>query len=901
MDAMNFQESDTVISRHHLFRPYGKGRIVKIKKGLARVEYIPHIFTRSLYFTHTKLLRLEELEKIPSPVEKLQNLQLEETWRFDLRQMAARLLTANKGGQLSDARAELIPHQVFTAYEVVKSKRRRFLLADQVGPGKTIKVGLIWQTLFRQGAAGRTLIICPAGLMFQWHEEMEEKFGTFFEIFGRDFININPRMWNMKYTAIAPMDALEHPEDKARLFENRKWDLIIVDDAHKLCARGYGTKPDKTGNFKLAKDLKHHTEALLLITATPHQGEDNHSCFIRILDILSENIDFTPLIHKDLPLFRAMADPDKIPYHRCILRTPKMAVTDASGGKVFRTRKVHKCTFDMFPDEKEFYKSVTDYVKKGYSHLERLTDNCRRMAIGSALSIFLKTAASSTSAIKNLLRNRKMFLIDKERIVQERYQYKDERFLGEYEESLASFGFEEQFFKNEIEEIDSLLEIEVQHDVKSVKLVSVINSIFETIEDKEERKIVIFTEYLATQKHIIEILEKEYGNGCVTFINGSLDVDQRRANHRQFRDDGNLFFLVSTESVGEGMDLQFSHILFNYDMPCNPMRIEQRVGRIYRYGQEKVVQIYNFRTRETTEEKIYRYIEEKIERAAKELSRVTDEDVEEIVIAMYGEMENEIDYNEIYKKSLMEGDSKKSEEEIDRGIAKAKRAYELAAETLFKDVCSYSFDIYEKHLKTEFTLQDVESFTKKYLKLNRKKIKESDGIFSFTTPDHLCDKQVKERYENVTFDRKKAIVHPEFEFFAIGHPFIDKMIKLCGSVEFGGYVTGRVIHNKRFSGAKGIQFNYIVRYRIQRDEEQEFLFDMYTVFVDELYQINENLAYICQRYYSENDNAFIDNRVDIDIKKASEIAIDYLRKNIDIISDWEEDIELLNAAIVQIH
>lgn len=900
MDKLNFNESDVVISRTELLRPYGKGRIIEIRKGLARVEYVPHLFSRPPYFTHTKLLQLQETEKILSPIEKLQNHQLEEPWKFDLRQMAARFLTANKGGQLSNTRAELLPHHIFTAYEVVKNKRRRFLLADEAGPGKTIEAGIIWQELFRRGKADRTLIICPAGLTLQWQEEMEEKFGTFFEIFNRNFHTINPRIWDMKTTVIASFDALKRPEHRAKLLEDRKWDLIVFDDPHKLCAGGYGTKPDKAENFKLAEDLKNHTDALLLVTATPHQGEDDHSRFISMLELLSENIDFSSLFHQDLPLFRKPADPGKTPYYHFILRTPKTAVTDASGHKIFKGRKTYKYAFDMFPDEKKFHNAVTDYIKKGYSSLEGAADKQKRPALEFVLSTFQEIAASSTAAIKSSLRNRKMFLKDKRSIVPDTYQFEDDRFIGEYEESRAPFELEEQFIKNEIEEIDSLLEMDVQQDVKSVELINFINSIFEKIKDKKERKIVIFTEYLATQKHLVEMLESEYGNGCLTVINGSLDVDQRRINQGKFRDNDMVYFLVSTESGGEGINLQFSHILFNYDIPWNPLRIEQRVGRLYRYGQEKVVQVYNFRTKETTADKIYRYIEEKIERAAKALSKVTGEDVEDIVATMYGEMGNEIDYNEIYKRSLVEGNIEESKEEIDFGIARAKRAYELATKKLFKDVSSYSFDSYEKHLKTGLTLKDLESFVKKYLKSNRKQVHKSDGVFSFNTPEVLHSKEVKDRYENVTFDREKAVKHPGLEFFAIGHPFIDKMFNLCGFAEYGGYTAARVIHNEKYPGVKGVQFNYSVRNRIRRDEEEEFLFDMYTVFVDESYRIDEDLAYICQQHYSESEFTIGDEIIKIDIKKASKIANDYLRKNLNDIWDWDEDVELLNAAMVQI-
>ncbi len=898
---MDFQELDIVISRNYLLEHYGKGRIIKIKNGMAKVEYVPHVFSSPPHFAHTKLVYLNETDRISSPIEKLLSSKIDEPWKFDLRQMAARFITSNKGGQLSNTRTELLPHQIFTAYEVVKSKRRRFLLADEVGLGKTIEAGIIWQALLHLGVADRTLIICPAGLTIQWQDEMQEKFGTFFEIFNRDFYTINPRIWDLKTTAIASMDTLKRPEHKAKLLENRKWDLIIFDEAHKLSAREYGTKLDKTENFKLAEDLKNYTDALLLLTATPHQGEDNQSRFVNMLKLLDDNIDFVSLFHGDLPLFKIQSDSSKTPYHEYILRTPKMQVTDASGHKVFRGRKTNKYAFDMFPDEEKFYCAISEYLKKGYSFLERITDKRKRLALGFVLSTFQKIAASSTNAIKNSLRNRKIVLEQKKKIIQKTISFEDERFLGEQEEAQVPFEFEEQFIINEIEEIEQLLDMEVKRDVKTVEIVKFIKSIVKNIPNVRERKIVIFTEYLTTQQHLIDVLEKEFGIGCTTKINGSLDVDQRRRNQHKFRDDNQIHFLISTESGGEGINLQFAHILFNYDMPWNPMRIEQRVGRIYRYGQNKVVQIYNFRTKETIEDKIYKYVEEKLERAARVLSKVTGEDVEEIVATMYGEMENEIDYNDIYKRTLVEGDIEESKEEIDRGILKAKRAYELATKELFKDVSGYSFENYEKHLKTELTLKDLELFTKKFLKYKHRKAKVSDGIYSFKTPSDIKGDNVKDRYGKITFNREKAIDNPELEFFAVGHPFVDAMIRLCGSIECGGHVTTRLINNEKYYGIKGIQFNYIVRSRIQRDEDEEFLFDMYTVFVDENYHINDDIARICQKSYSQNDKTVVYDEFPVDIEKAYLIANSYLKENIEVIWDWSEDVELLNIAFVEFH
>ncbi len=900
---MPFRENDTIISQNKYLHAYGKARILQIKNGKAKVEYVPHVFSRPPLYAHTKFLNLQEAERIPSPLEKFASERIDDPWKFDLRQMAARFLTENKGGQLSNTRTELLPHQIFTAYEVVKNPRRRFLLADEVGLGKTIEAGIIYQALYQRGVANRVLIVCPAGLTLQWQEEMEEKFGTFFEIFNRDFQTINPRIWDLKTTAIASIDALKRPEHKAKLLENRKWDLIIFDEAHKLSAREYGKKIDKTENYKLAEDLKNFTDALLLLSATPHQGEENHSRFINMVSLLDENIDFSSLLHSDLPLFRNLKDDSKTPYYEYILRTPKMQVTDASGHKVFRGRNTHSYAFEMFDDEKRFYQEVRHYIKRGYSYLERVTDKRSRLALGFVLSTFLKIAASSTAAIKNSLRNRKVNLEHKKQIIQDRRdEFQDERFEGENAERQLAFEYGDVFLKNEIQEIERLLDIPVAKDKKTEELTHFIDRIFQELQNPEERKIVIFTEYRTTQTHLVSHLERLFGSGCVTIINGDLDIDQRRENRLKFKNDDTVHFLVSTESGGEGINLQFSHILFNYDMPWNPMRVEQRIGRIYRYGQNKVVQIYNFRTKDTIEDKIYNYIEKKVERAAKAISRVTGEEWQEIAATMYGEMENEIDYESIYQRAFVEGDIEETKAEIDLGVKRAKKAYELATEKLFSDVSSYSFDAYEKHLKTELTLKDLEVFTREFLTRRNRRIKTKDGLLTFITPDDITEDEnasaIEDRYQKVTFNREQAIDDPDLEFFGLGHPFVNAMIHACGDVSFGGFTTFRRITNETSAGTEGFQFNYIVRSRIQREAEEEFLFDMYTIFVDENYEIRDDLAQICQRSYSDNEE-ILDTSCSMDIHKAKEIANNYLQENVDILWDWEEDVELLNMAYVR--
>ncbi len=241
-DDPTFNEGDLVRSTNEIYKHYGIGRIQKVRGPQAKVEFNPSVFMPPPYRSENKILQLAEVERVDTPLARAAAGCWEEPWRFELKMMAARFLTGNKGGQLSNARTEILPHQIFAANRVVSSPRRRFLLADEVGLGKTIEAGMIWQALMQRGQAKRTLVVTPAGLTTQWQEEFQDKFDVTFEIFGRDFHAVNPRVWDMKATAIASIDTLKRKDHKRILLENRKWDLIIFDEAHRLSATEYGSQ-----------------------------------------------------------------------------------------------------------------------------------------------------------------------------------------------------------------------------------------------------------------------------------------------------------------------------------------------------------------------------------------------------------------------------------------------------------------------------------------------------------------------------------------------------------------------------------------------------------------------------------------------------------------------------------
>ncbi len=920
----SFLEGDLVRSANPLYRGYGIGRIQKVRNAQAKVEFHPSVFQPPPYRTESKVLQLEELERIDTPLQRAERGEWDEAWRFELKMQAARFLTGNRGGQLSNARTEILPHQIFAAHRVVSSPRRRFLLADEVGLGKTIEAGMIWQALMQRGQARRTLIITPAGLTTQWQEEMQDKFGAMFEIFGRDFHALNPRIWDLKATAIASVDRLKRAEHKRALLENRKWDLIIFDEAHRLSAMDYGgAKTDKTQNYRLAEEIcrKGYCESLLLLTATPHQGEENHSRFKNLLRLLDENVEFGGL--EPSTLFSGQG----ANYTDLIIRTPKQDVTDAFGHKVFKGRQTRRLPFRMYPREERFYTAVAEYIRDGYQMLERFIDPVRRRAAGFVLTTFQKLNASSTAAIRAALSGRlarlRGELADLPATPDEKEEaFFDERYEGESAEQDVLLD-DRELMEDEIRRLESLLSLKIRRDKKLDELLRLVAHIAEESSRGAEEKVLIFTEYRETQKHLVRVLEERYGKGSVIVIHGGMKLEHReeaskdieelwqpfardgalvapttkRTSQRLFREHPQVRFLVSTEAGGEGINLQFCHICVNYDLPWNPMRVEQRVGRIYRYGQKKVVQVYNFFNQGTIEDKVQSYFENRLDRAARAIAHVTGEDHEDIKGTLNGQLESEIDPTKIYRRAMVEGDlNKQTQKEIETAVERAKQAYEIATQSLFRDVSSYSFHSYRKEIAADLNLLDLRSFTERFLAQHRRLLQQKDSLFEFIVPDVLKPFGLPERYRNVTFDRTQAIERPDVEFFAIGHPFINALFSYVGAYDFGGLTATRKPDRPAVDTLSGVLFVFIIRQRISREDSDECLFHFEPLFVSDNEQIDNDSALMALNKSEEAPpQGSIPN-----LSKAFQIAKGYIEQKAGI-WDWEEDVEFLGLSRVEFH
>ena len=468
-----------------------------------------------------------------------------------------------------------------------------------------------------------------------------------------------------------------------------------------------------------------------------------------------------------------------------------------------------------------------------------------------------------------------------------------------------------EFLKDEIKTLTKLLAIQVTREKKIDSLRELLKKI-----DVETpgAKVLIFTEYRRTQEFLKERLEKWYGSNTVVLINGdmelegkTLDAESKRRSQRIFREEPSVRFLVSTEAGGEGINLQFCYIVVNYDLPWNPMRYEQRVGRVYRYGQEKVVQIYNLRAKDTVEETVRSYFEQRLRVAAQALQQVTGENPEELIASLNWQLETEIDPDDIYKRALVDGTlNKQTKEEIQAAVRRAQEAFEIATQSLFKDASSYSFDSYQKALASPVNLKDLEDFTLKFLARERRQVQRKDGFYEFLTPEAMKESGLDERYRRATFDRATAIRDSQADFLALGHPFIDAMLRRVGDYSFGGHTTVRMIPANGLDSAApqaGYQFNFTVRSRVQREDGDEYLFDMLTVVVMPDGSIDAELSSLAASRYSDNESLTpqiqraLDSLDKMDVEEAFQYARGHVERTTQL-WDWEEDVELIGVARV---
>ncbi|SPY57762.1 helicase/SNF2 family domain protein [Pseudomonas aeruginosa] len=505
----------------------------------------------------------------------------------------------------------------------------------------------------------RILLVTPAGLTKQWQEELYHKFKIEdFEIYGEDFFINEPRQWKMHDCVIGSMDRLKQEGHLESLLQAEPWDLVIFDEGHRLSRRQYGQKLDSSERYDLAKSLRSQTEHMLLLSATPHQGMQDK--FVALLELLRPE--------RRTDLMALNVKPEIL--HDMVFRNHKADVTDAEGNFIFQGKITSALQVPSSTESIEFDKTLQDYLRKGYDAGEALgrTGN----AIGFVMTVYRKLAASSAAAIHRALCNRLQRLLDDEANGLSDEEPRDQRYLGEWEEQFTSDARE--FFAGEVQLLKDLIAEAAALKANDLKLKLFIEDIIGKIHAANaDEKVLIFTEYRTTQNYLREALAGHYGSDQVELINGSMQHAERREAIKRFEEQGR--FLISTEAGGEGINLQSKcHVMVNYDLPWNPMRLVQRIGRLYRYGQKKKVVVFNIQQTDSLDQNIVDLMYERIDSVVTDLAEVQRHEFNEgLKDEILGQLAELIDVENILQEATKLGIDR-TRERIDEALKQARTA-----------------------------------------------------------------------------------------------------------------------------------------------------------------------------------------------------------------------------------
>lgn len=529
---------------------------------------------------------------------------------------------------------EPFPHQITAVYgDMLARQPLRFLLADDPGAGKTIMAGLLIKELMVRGDVRRCLICAPGNLAAQWQDELRFKFHLQFDILTRESsetaVGGNP--FQEKDQLIIRLDQLARNEELQAKLKRTDWDLIIVDEAHKMSATFWSGERKTTKRYRLGELLGGLTRHFLLMTATPHNGKE-----------------------EDFQLFLALLDPDRfegrfrdevheVDISDIMRRMVKESLHRFDGRPLFPERRAYTISYALSPAEMDLYAAATAYVRDEFDRADKLLDDRRRGTVGFALTVLQRRLASSPEAIyRSLVRRRERLqkrLQEVEQMQNARLNIPEDTLLdGEEWEDLDDAPAEEVEVLEELimdaataaltaaelkAEIETLQGLErMAFKIRQSGLDQKWQELATILQDEEQmvgpggerRKLVIFTEHRDTLNYLRERITTLFGRDeHIVHIDGSLKREERRAIEERFRSDPSVYFLLATDAAGEGINLQRAHLMINYDLPWNPNRLEQRFGRIHRIGQTEVCHLWNLVAGETREGQVYERLLRKIE------------------------------------------------------------------------------------------------------------------------------------------------------------------------------------------------------------------------------------------------------------------------------------------------
>ncbi len=720
---------------------------------------------------------------------------------------------------LTSAKIDLLPHQVVLTHRIASSRPRRFLIADEVGLGKTIETALALRELASRGELRRALIIVPAGLVNNWHRELNEVFNLNFEIFGSegDITDKRSNAFAKHDRLIASIDTLKRPARIRRLLEAPQWDLVVFDEAHHLAAIKSGGKVRKTENYKLAEALRGHTRDLLLLSATPHQGD--HFQFWMLTRLLDPTLFESPE--------QMVAERHRL--NAVVFRRTKADSCRPDGSPLFARRLVHTESFIMGDGERRFYEHLRTYLMDGFDLAKRQGNQGR--ALGFLMAIFQKIAASSFAAVKRTLRRRLLLLTVHEGVLRDRaldVDNRDRLFIEAREMIHADMGIaHDGIGRSEVDRVLADLKFRV---VKSINkeglefaaddfafeqvaaageeaLVGVVDlylpeertrikellALFPSSQETKVKKlldglgalwrnnpaekIVVFATYLGTVDAIASEIDQVYpGQGVVVLRGG--DHGAKLAAERRFKQKDGPRVLVCTAAGREGINLQFSRVLFNFDLPWNPMDVEQRIGRIHRYGQIHTAQVYNLVLSDTIEGRIFLLLDDKLKEIARTVGKLDERGnvAEDLRSQILGQLSERLNYERLYHDALSDPELKRTHVELEIALQNAEEAREVVFD-LFQDLEGFSLDEYRPLADISNDMQRIVGFLASSLPdRGQRLVSKGDAMYEIVD-------QSGRTLERLTTDRDTAAGDDKLSLIGLDHPVVEREIARWKSLE----------------------------------------------------------------------------------------------------------------------
>ncbi|TGK32778.1 DEAD/DEAH box helicase [Leptospira gomenensis] len=765
----------------------GIGKILSSEEGKFTIEFVSASIKKTVSETSPQIRILPGYPSALRNKETISGIMDLSLTAYELKLTHA----FDKLSALSNSRTRLLPHQIESTYIVVNSLRPRFILADEVGLGKTIEAALVMKELIFRRGYKKVLIVAPSPLLVQWQQELKNKFNEDFEIVKRkNFHTEGAKNWRNFQHVITSVDFIKNPKYAEEILKT-KWDIVIFDEAHRL-RRDYHKI---TRAYLFAEKISKKCECLLLLTATPFRGKLEELFYL--MHLIDPNIlgPYHTFVN-DYVLGNKSDLKDKI--SKVLLRRRKVEV----GG--FTKRFAKTVRIELSSVEREFYEETTNYVRREYN----LAMRTQNRAIGFVMIVFQKLLDSSVFALLSALTKRKFLLENRFHHIKQMESKLEEWDLDETEdvEEFVS-GLDEsvqldlQSLKRELLSLNRLILLgkKIKEDKKSLKLRETILK----LQKEGHSKFIIFTQFRTTQDFLASVLS----DFQVTLFHGSLSADAKERAIVEFKTKTEI--LICTEAGGEGRNLQFANVLFNYDLPWSPLKIEQRIGRIHRFGQKDNVFIFNFASKDTVAERILEVLTNKI-RLFEESIGSSDE--------LLGAIEDELDFNSSFMRFVTGNKSKvEMEEEMDNRIKIAKKGFEKLGALVTPKLIDFNLQDYYSHTLEErsFNNTHLEEFTAKFTEMFPEEagfrlIKKKPQIYEIDSPVY------KGKFG--TFDSELALQNDSLEFLAFGHPLVDKTVSHLIQNQRGWNTRFHSVSNKEY-------YVFLVEFQFTLNRTELFYFE----------------------------------------------------------------------------